>query len=350
MLRLSTGLGRSAIDAIATGQRPTRLGSAAWAWALYQGARDPYVILMTIYVFAPYFATVVVGDPVRGQIATALAAKYGGWAVLLIAPIAGATIDRMGPRKPWLALITALMVPLIAALWWAKPGGAGLGVPAVIAITATITLLFALNEITHNALLLPAAGMRNAGAASGLALAFGNFVSVFLLAFVLWAFALPGKTPWTWIPATPLFGLDIAAHEQDRITALISAAVLATLSLPLFRAVPDVPSTGMRFGAALRAGFGDLVAMVREARRYGNTLYYIGVRMIFTDGLTGILGIQRSLRRRAAGLGRAGTARLWRDPQLRGGRRRPFGRAGSITGSGRNGRCASNSPGPSSRS
>jgi len=280
--------GEAAI-ADATLARPARLGPAAWAWALYQGARDPYVILVTIYVFAPYFATVVVGDPVEGQIVTALAAKYGGWAVLLIAPLAGATVDRTGRRKPALALITALMVPLIAGLWWAKPDGSGLSIAAVVAITATITLLFALNEIMHNALLLPAAGMRGAGGASGLALAFGNFVSVFLLAFVLWAFALPGKVPWGWIPAQPLFGLDTASHQQDRVVALISAGVLALLALPLFRFVPDVPATGMKLGAAIRAGFGDLVQMVREARRNGNTLYYIGTRMVFTDGLTGIL-------------------------------------------------------------
>ena len=39
-----------------------------WSWALFEWARNPYVILVTIYLFAPYFTTHVVGDPVQGQI------------------------------------------------------------------------------------------------------------------------------------------------------------------------------------------------------------------------------------------------------------------------------------------
>ncbi len=38
-----------------------------WSWATYEGARNPYVLLVTIYLFGPYFTNHVVGDPVRGQ-------------------------------------------------------------------------------------------------------------------------------------------------------------------------------------------------------------------------------------------------------------------------------------------
>ena len=41
-----------------------RLSKSALSWILHQGTRDPYVILVTIYVFAPYFSRVLVGDPV----------------------------------------------------------------------------------------------------------------------------------------------------------------------------------------------------------------------------------------------------------------------------------------------
>jgi len=37
------------------------------SWAVFEGARNPYVILVTIYIFAPYFSTTIVGDPVKGQ-------------------------------------------------------------------------------------------------------------------------------------------------------------------------------------------------------------------------------------------------------------------------------------------
>jgi len=266
-----------------------RLDRATWAWAGFQGGRDPYVILITIYVFAPYVVTGVVGDPVRGQALVASGAKYAGWAVMLTAPLLGAAVDRMGPRKPWLAAVVALMVPLIAALWWAKPGGAGLGIPATIAIMAAISVLFAYTETLHNALLVPAAGIDRAGAASGLGLAAGNFMSVALLAFVLWGFALPGKIASGLLPARPLWGLDAAAHEPDRIAPVLVAAVLAIATLPLLRWTPDAPATGTRLLPALRMGIADLKALVVEARGHRDALTYLGARMLFTDGLTGIL-------------------------------------------------------------
>ncbi|MGL4542065.1 MAG: MFS transporter, partial [Polymorphobacter sp.] len=155
--------------------------------------------------------------------------------------------------------------------------------------SAIIGVLFAYSETLHNALLLPAAGMARAGSASGLALAFGNFVSVTMLIFVLWAFALPGEVDWSFIPKAPLFGLDVAMHEQDRIVAPLVAVAMALGVLPLFAFVPDVPATGMRFMAAMRAGAGDLLALFREARGHRDAVVFLGARMLYTDGLTGIL-------------------------------------------------------------
>ena len=37
------------------------------SWALFEWARNPYYILVVIYIFGPYFSTEVIGDPVRGQ-------------------------------------------------------------------------------------------------------------------------------------------------------------------------------------------------------------------------------------------------------------------------------------------
>src|SRR5580698_167290 len=97
---------------------PARLSLGAACWAIFEGARDPYVILITIYIFMPYFAAVVVGDPVRGQEAVAAYGQYSGWIVMVTAPLLGASIDRIGRRKPLLFLICALMVHMMWALWW----------------------------------------------------------------------------------------------------------------------------------------------------------------------------------------------------------------------------------------
>ena len=66
----------------------------------------------------------------------------------------------------------------------------GLSIAAIIALLATLSVLFAATETLYNAMLIPAAGMAQAGAASGLALALSNLISVLMLAFVMWGFAL----------------------------------------------------------------------------------------------------------------------------------------------------------------
>ena len=38
---------------------------SALTWAGFQGGRDPYITLVSIYIFMPYVATVMVGDAVR---------------------------------------------------------------------------------------------------------------------------------------------------------------------------------------------------------------------------------------------------------------------------------------------
>ena len=83
------------------------------AWAIFEGGRDPYVILMTIYIFIPYVSAVMVGDPVRGQEVISSWQQYAGWIVMATAPFLGASVDKLGPRKGWLALVVAAMTPLI---------------------------------------------------------------------------------------------------------------------------------------------------------------------------------------------------------------------------------------------
>jgi len=208
---------------------------------------------------------------------------------MLTAPLLGAMVDRMGPRKPWLAAVVAMMTMLVGALWFTPADGGGLPRTAVIAIFAAMTALFAYHEMLHNALLLPAAGMHGAGRASGRALAGGNAISVLMLVSVLVAFALPGKVGWAWLPRAPLFGLDPALGEPDRITTLIVAAMMAVGAIPLFRFVPDMARSALTLPKALRAGAFDLLQIVREARGHRNPLVFLAARMIYTDGLTAIL-------------------------------------------------------------
>ena len=266
-----------------------RLSRGGVAWAVFQGGRDPYIILVVIFIFVPYVSATLVGDPVRGQELIARYAQYGGWIVMVTAPLLGATIDRLGSRKPGLGLITGMMVPLIALLWWARPDGTGLTVAATMATVMAVSVLFAWSEVFHNAMLVRAAGLRQVHAASGLALSLGNAFSVLALGFTAWAFALPGKVDWWWVPAMPLFGFDPAAHEPERVVALLAAGILAIGAIPLFLFTPDTPKTGTPIVKAFRDGLQDIKQMIATVRQYRNAAVYLVARMFFFDGMNGVI-------------------------------------------------------------
>ncbi len=266
-----------------------RLNRDGISWAVFEGGRDPYVILITIYIFMPYVAASMIGDPVKGQELISAFQQYAGWLVMATAPILGASIDKIGPRKPFLGVIVALMVPLIASLWFAAPGGVVMTVLTAMTIALAVNVLFAWTEVLHNSMLVRAAGLRGAHAASGLALSLGNAASVFALGFTAWAFALPGKVAWWWVPAQPLFGLDPATHQPERVVALMAAALLAVGTIPLLLFTPDAPRTDIPVLRAFRQGMGDLVGMVRTVGRYRDAAIFLAARMFFFDGMNGVL-------------------------------------------------------------
>ena len=56
------------------------------SWPFGQGARDPYYILVIIYIFYPYFSNTVVGDPIRGQALIGYITAGAGFVLAITAP------------------------------------------------------------------------------------------------------------------------------------------------------------------------------------------------------------------------------------------------------------------------
>ena len=79
------------------------------AWSLFEFARNPYFLLVVTFIFPPYFASKVVGDPVQGQAMVAAATYIAGFICAATAPLLGAMMDRGGRRKPLLAFFVAAM-------------------------------------------------------------------------------------------------------------------------------------------------------------------------------------------------------------------------------------------------
>src|SRR5580765_7942666 len=100
-------------------------------WVLFEWARNPYVLVITVYVYATYFTRDIVGDPVRGQALWAAIQGYAGLAVAVAAPFLGAIADAGGRRKPWVGAFSVLLAVATATLWFGLPGGGGLGLAGI---------------------------------------------------------------------------------------------------------------------------------------------------------------------------------------------------------------------------
>jgi UMF1 family MFS transporter len=255
------------------GTKPaSRLGQ--FSWALYQWARDPYFLIVNIYIFAPYFSNVVVGDPVKGQALWGYTQSVAAAFMAVLSPIFGAIADAGGKRKPWILICTLLSLPCMAALWFATPHMTE-GLTGILVALILAGLLIEFSAVFHNAMLPSVASASRLGALSGLGLAMANFGGIVTLLFMLLAF--------TW-PEVPLFGLDRAAHEHDRVVGPLSAIWLLVFCLPLFLFTPDGRGSGLKPMQAVQVGFVTLLGTLRRLRHYRNVAAYLIGRMIFNDG------------------------------------------------------------------
>jgi UMF1 family MFS transporter len=249
-------------------------------WVLFEWARNPYVLVVTVYIYATYFTRDIVGDPVRGQALWAEIQGYAGLAVAVLAPFLGAIADAGGRRKPWVAFFAILLGLATAGLWFGEPGGGGLGLAGVGILVGLANLAYDGSMVFHGAMLPSLVPQTRIGRWSGLGYALGNLAGIVLLVFVLVFFYLPDR---------PLFGLDRAAHEHERISGPLCALWFAVFSVPLFLWTPDRRATGIPVGEAIRRGLASVSRTVRSLGHYRNVAAYLAARMIYNDALNVML-------------------------------------------------------------
>ncbi len=253
-------------------------GLGRFGWAMFDWANQPFFTLVTTFIFAPYFAATVVGDAVLGQAQWGYAQGVAGVVIACLAPILGAVADAHGPRKPWILGFQGLCVVASAGLWLAVPGVPG-GVVGILALVVAATVAAEFSVVFNNAMMPSLAPEARLGRLSGQAWALGYLGGLASLFLVLFAFAMP---------ETPLFGLDKAAHEHDRVVGPLTALWIVVFVIPLFLFTPDAPRSGAPLGAAVRKGLGQLVRTIAEARRYRNLVRFLIARMLYIDGLSAI--------------------------------------------------------------
>ncbi len=286
-----------------------RLGEAAtggpfglkgMGWAMFEFARNPYYNLVVIYIFAPYFASAVVGDPVQGQALVARTILIAGLVMAVLAPVLGYLVDRGGVRKPPIFAVLAVMALGAFCLWWIRPGVPG-SVTMGMALMASGYVCYSISELFHNSMLPDAGEPKALPYISGLALSLGNLASVGLLIAMLALFIMPGTEGTPLAGAAPLFGLDQAAFEHLRITGPIVALWLVVFIVPFFLFMPDIKDRSRSWRAAVQRlrgrdhgaapAAGVLQHLTTLFREHPNVMRYLVGRMIYADGMAALLTI-----------------------------------------------------------
>ena len=245
------------------------------AWAIGDGARSPYNVLVNIFIFAAYFSTVVIPDPVRGQALWSYVSATGALLVAIGGPLLGAIADAGGRRKPWLLGCILIGVPSMTALWFATPGMThGLAWVALALVGGT--LFFEWSAVFTSAMLPNVAPRGRIGFLSGLGFSLGNLAGILVFLFYLYA--------WEWNAGHPLFGLDVKAHEPQRAVGIVAAVWLLVCSLPLFALTPDSPGISVSAGEAIRRGVRSLAHTLGQLGTYRNVARYLIARLAFNEG------------------------------------------------------------------
>ena len=261
---------------------------ATFSWLLFDWAAQPVFTLLSTFVFAPYFATAVVGDPVKGQALWGYATAAAGLGLGLLSPILGSIADATGARKPWIAASGAVLILACSALWIATPGAA----PGIVLLTlAAYAIGLVATEIAtvfSNAMMTRLVPAERLGRLSGAGWATGYLGGLLSLALVLGFLAAMPETGRTYLGLKPLFGLDPATREGDRIAGPLAAAWFLLFVLPLFLFTPDVPSTGKGIRTAMREGFSRLASSAAEARRDPRIVRFLLANMVYQDGLVAL--------------------------------------------------------------
>lgn len=264
---------------------------AIGSWALLEWAGQPFYTLITTFLFAPYFANVFIGDPVKGQSLWGYAAAAAGLGVAIGTPILGAIADAGGRRKPWMLAMAVIMAAGMATLWLAAPGATE---RTWIIVIAFVAAAFAAESIVMfaNAIMPTLVPADQIGRLSGLGYAVGYLGGLLSLLIMVGLIVTNPATGKTLLGLDPLLQLDAATRQGDRLVGPFCAVWFLVFMVPFFFFTPErnrmaAPAKPAR-SRGLRAGLSDFGHTLRQLPRHRNILRFLIARMLYADGLSAI--------------------------------------------------------------
>ena len=243
------------------------------SWVAYDMAGGPYFNVVKVFVFAPYFASEIVGNSIKGQALWGYVEGTAGLLIALLSALVGSATDAYGARKPLMAALSAIVVAGLLLIWGAAPNSAVLPLAALLVMIAVAAEL---SFLCHGSLLSIVAPESRVGLLSGLGYSFSYLGTLIVFIAWLWLFGLA---------AIPALGLDRAHAEDIRIIGPMCALWFSLCAVPFFLFTPDGKRNGPGFIASIGLGLTRLKATLGHARHYANIVRYFLARMVYFDGL-----------------------------------------------------------------
>jgi MFS transporter, UMF1 family len=256
-------------------------------WMMFDWAAQPFFTVVTTFIFGPYFVAHFVQNPVEGQALWSYGAALSGLIIAILSPILGSIADQTGARKPWILFFGMLQIIGCCALWFAYPG-TNPYIPLGFFILATMSAEF---SIVFNDSMMPSLiSKEKIGLVSNIAWALGYAGGLIVLFFVLFFMAASGTSGKTIIGISPIFGLDTQLFEGDRATGPLAALWYALFIMPMIFFTPDQPKKQQSsFVKIIRKGLKELKETIREVQTRTNLFRFLIARMIYQDGVNGLI-------------------------------------------------------------
>jgi len=245
------------------------------AWCIYDWGISAFPVIVTTFVFAPYFTSTIAINSVEGTKHWGISMAVAGIIIACLSPVTGAIADYHGRRKWWLGVITFLLIFSSVLLWYAQPKTSYAIFTLICVAFGTINLN--LSMVFYNALLPDLVPRDFVGRISGLGWGLGYCGGLLALIIALVGFIFL-KPSW----------LDIKQFEQIRLCGPLVGLWIFIFTLPLFLFVPDHSFSRLSLPKAVQFGFLDLVPTIRELIREKRILIFLIAQMIYMDGLNSL--------------------------------------------------------------
>ncbi|CAN7403849.1 MFS transporter [Rhizobium sp. LjRoot98] len=273
---------------VEAGDEPKVSRAGLGGWMLFDWAAQPFFTVIITFIFGPYFVSRLTDDPAYGQAMWGYTLTISGIVIAVLSPVLGSIADQTGARKPWIAFFAVIKIISLALLWFAVPGSS-LIYPFIFIILASIAAEF---SIVFNDSMMPRlVGEKEIGRISNMAWGLGYLGGMIVLIAVVTLLAGSPESGKTILGIDPLFGLDPATGADARVTGPISALWYLVFILPMFLFTPDAQKAAMPAMTAVRAGLTELRHTIGELRHRSGILRFLIARMIFQDGVNGLLAL-----------------------------------------------------------